>query len=486
MDANRVRISLVREQTVGVTPATPKMRTGRITGESLAYAPSYTSSDEIRSDRSTADPVLTNITNSGAINFELFYPASKSFQSELLASAFMNDWDLNPEWDNSESAAAIGAITTTSIAVADLSAAGGFAGTAVKTGHLMRLTGTAANNTCYKVTASTATSLTVAGATAEATPPATARAKVVGVEGAAADITATATGLASTTLDFTTFGLIPGQWIKVGGTAAANRFATAQDNDWVRVVAIAAHALTCDNLPSGWTADTGTGKTIRIWFGDTLVNGTTQIGESIERSFLDQAQPTHILQAGMMTGQLDFDFTSEQIIKVTATMTGMKGSQGTTPTGASYAPAPAGTAMAANVSVGRIAEGGTTVSSPNWVKSAKVSLTNNLRTITAVGNVGAVGAGAGECGVTGTLETYFGSNAMLAKLLAGTPSSISLRSTQNGQAVILQVPREFLTGGSPNAGQKNSDVTLPATFQGALDPTTGQMIILDRVEYFEA
>ena len=135
--------------------------------------------------------------------------------------------------------------------------------------------------------------------TAETAPPGTGRLKVVGFQGASGDITATAGGLGSTSLDFTTLGLAVGQWIKVGGTAAGDRFATAGLNDWARIVAISANALTLDNKPSGWTTDAGTSKTIKVWFGDYIKNGVTKTALTLEKGFLGQDTPTYIALRGM-------------------------------------------------------------------------------------------------------------------------------------------------------------------------------------------
>ncbi|TGV23899.1 hypothetical protein EN811_31160, partial [bacterium M00.F.Ca.ET.168.01.1.1] len=88
------------------------------------------------------------------------------------------------------------------------------------------------------------------GITDEAAPAAAARMKVVGFQGSSGDITATSTGIGSTTLDFTTLGLTVGQWIKIGGIAAGEQFATAALNTFARITAIAANALTLDNLPA--------------------------------------------------------------------------------------------------------------------------------------------------------------------------------------------------------------------------------------------
>jgi hypothetical protein len=93
-------------------------------------------------------------------------------------------------------------------------------------GHLVRTTGftAAGNNGLRRAGAgTTATVIKLAGGTVDAAPAAAARAKAIGFEGAAGDITATATGLGSTALDFTTLGLVAGMWVWVGGPSAGRR-----------------------------------------------------------------------------------------------------------------------------------------------------------------------------------------------------------------------------------------------------------------------
>jgi hypothetical protein len=319
----------------------------------------------------------------------------------------------------------------------------------------------------------------------DAAPAAAARMKVVGFQGVAADITATATGLASTTLDFTTLGLVVGQWIKIGSSATVCQFATVANNDWARVTAIAAHAITLDNLPTGWAVDAGTGKTINVFFGDYIRNGTTRSSLTIERGFLDQSVPTYIAQKGMVVGQFDLKFDTEQSITGSATFSGLSGSQSTSALSATPDAATTNQVMSASVSVARIAEAGTAISSPNWSKSLSLSINNNLRSLAALGAVGAVDMGAGACAITGSMETYFGSNAMLQKLMNGTVSNLNARSAKNNQALVLTLPRVMYTDGAPNASQQNQDVTLPLSFTASVDTTTNSMIQFDRVEYFE-
>jgi hypothetical protein len=393
---------------MGTTPTTPRMRAVRLTGESLSFTPNYVDSDELRSDRMLADPIKVMQASEGSINFELAYPDDASPMSEILRSAFYNTWVNTPTFYNDGTADSVctdaGTVANTYAVVSG--------GASVVLGHLVRATGftTAANNktTPFRVASSTATTIvgTSLSLTAETAPPAQARLKVVGFHGRRGDITATASGLGSTSLNFTTLGLAVGQWIKIDSTTTINGFATAANNDWIRITAIAATALTCDNLPTGWGVDAGTAKTIACYFGDQIRNGTTATSLSIEKGFLDLTTPVYIVNTGMVVNTLSLDISSRNKITGSAAFMGMGGSQSTTTLDASIDAATTGVVMAANANVGRIAEAGSTMTSPSWTKQLSLQINNNLRTLESVDQSSPVGINPGECTVTGKISAY--------------------------------------------------------------------------------
>lgn len=484
--SNRVQVTSVREVTIGTTPNTPRMRTKRITGESLAYNQTFVDSDEIRSDRMMGDPSLVMQSAQGGINFEVSYPKPSSPLSEDIASAMFNDWVQTPERDNDGTAdsvitdvAATGVVTVTT-------------GAAFAIGHLVQLSGftNAGNNRIARITTGSATVPSVGAAllTAEAAPPATARMKVVGFAGVAGDITATASGLGSTTLDFTTLGLAVGMVVKIGGTAAGDKFATAACSGYARITAIAANALTLDTLPTGWTTDTGTGKTIKVWFGDYIKNGTTKISQTIERGFMAQTTPTYIVQRGMVVDQLSIDVTPKDKLKGSVSYQGMGGGQSTTALDASPDAETTNPIMTANANVARFTEAGSTVAGPDFVTSLKFTINNNLRMLEDIASNSPVGINEGECTVSGTAETYFGSNTLLAKFYANTTTSFLQVFTNNGQALTFNFPRVTLNGGgNPSAGGKNQDVKSSFEWKASKSQDgTSCHVMLNRLEYVEA
>ncbi len=108
----------------------------------------------------------------------------------------------------------------------------------------------------------------------EAGPPATAQLVVVGVEGVAGDIDVDASGnlptLTSTALDWTTLGLIPGEWIRIGGDLAADAFSNAVNNGFARIKTIAATILTLDKTQATMVTEASTTETVQIFFGRVL------------------------------------------------------------------------------------------------------------------------------------------------------------------------------------------------------------------------
>lgn len=486
-ESNRVRMTWVDEVTPGTTPNNPRMRAVRYTGETLAYKPNFTNSEEIRDDRMNADPIKVGESNSGPVNTEFSFPVDGTPHSSWLASLFANAWANTPVRDNDGTADSIITQVTASTGVVAVATGAAFA-----VGHLVRTSGfgTAGNNGLFKITTGSATVPAVGAGllTDEAAPPAAARMKVVGFQGASGDLVAAADGITSTTLDFTTLGLVVGQWIKVGGTGAAFRFATEGCNNWARIIAIAANKLTLDNLPGSWATDAGTGKTLRMFFGDQLKNGVAKKFGTVERGFMGQSVPTYVVQKGMLVNQGEITLDTGAQIKATYTFMGLTGSTSTTSLDALPDAATTNQVMSAAVNVGRISQGGAVVAGPNFVKNLSVSINNNARVVEAIrsdGLVGPVDINLGENSTEVTLNTYFGSNSYYSDFLNGVLTNVASIVVKNSQAVVMAAPRITRTDGSPNFGGKNQDVMVQFKATASMDPLTNAHVIMDRLEYFE-
>ncbi|WP_372397102.1 phage tail tube protein [Azospirillum sp. HJ39] len=492
--SNRVRLTGVQEQTFGTTPTTPRMRKQRVTSIGLSTKAVYVESDDIRDDRQNSDPAMVGQTNDGQIGIEWHFPVDGCLLSSEMESAFGNYWINTPARDNDGAAASVIQSVTASSQVVAVAA-----GPAFVAGHLVYFSGfgTANKGKLAKVTTGSATAPAFVGAglVDEPSPAATARMKVVGCEGAAGDIAAVADGLTSQAggLDFTTLGLSIGQWVKTGDTGAGYRFATAGTNGWARITAIAARKLTLDNLPAAWAADTGTGKTIRFFFGDVLKNGVTKIGVTLERGFMDHTPPTYTAQSGMRVGSMEFGGQAKEKATGSISFMGMKaGIPGPTTLDATPDDEPdSGTypVMAFSSNCGRIGEGGVALGKPNWAKGVKFTITNNLRAIDAAADGDDIAPAPvdvvdGACDLAVELNTHFGDPTLVAKNLSGTVTSINTRLQKGVQAMIWDAPRLTPKEADPNVGGKNQDVMLPVKLTGSKDSLTGSTVIVNRIEFY--
>ncbi|MBP2233083.1 hypothetical protein J2847_006418 [Azospirillum agricola] len=488
--SNRVRLSGVAEATFGETPANPRMRRQRVTSIGLSLKPEYVESDDIRDDRMASAPIMVGESNTGQIGIEWHYPLPGSLLDEEIKSAFCNDW-VNTPWRDNDGVAdsVISAVVATGGVVTVA------AGAAFVAGHLVRFTkfGMSANNTIAKCTTGSATVPAFAGAglVDEAAPAANARMKVIGLEGAASDLTALADGLGSMALDFTTFNLSIGQWVKIGDVGAAYRFATAGANGRARIVDIAANKLTLDNLPAAWATDNGNGKTIRVFFGDVIRNGVQKMGVTLERGFMGQTVPTYIPQRGMRINTLEFGGQAKQKASGSLSFVGMRGESSQVPLDASPDDAPDDVnypVFAFSANCGRVGYGGGALGTPNWAKALKFTLNNNLRPLDAIADgdsnaPGPVDVQDGAFDLAVELDCYFGNDSILNDILTGTGRAVNAWLDKNGKAIVWEAPYLTPREGDPTVSGKNQDVMLPVRATASKDPVTGVQCILNRFEF---
>lgn len=466
-DTSRVALRLVEETSWGVTPALP-MRTLRAKQQSLDFNLRHVASEEFRDDRQVADVARIDAGAAGTIGMELSFGAPDPMFEAALFGRFQPVARL--------SGAAVASTATYGV---------GSGGGAFAAGHLLRGEGfaTAGNNGLHRVTAATATTVTVAGTPLAVEGSGADKAiRAVGFEGASGDLAATATGLASTALDFTTLGLRPGQWLAIGGAGAGQSFATAACNGWARIAGISADALALDHRPEGWAADPGTGRTVRAFFGEVARNGVEEISHSIERVHADIAQV--LLFRGQMVRLMRLTLATGRILEASFELIGRDALRGDAGFGTGD-PVPAGTAPVMNAvgDVLLVREGG---GGAGIVRQVTVELNNNLREVKAVGALGNVAIGVGDAAVGGTLEAYFQDGALYDKYLAGTETSLAFVAAAGGQAYVVTLPRVKLSGGRIEAGSRNSDCVLRFDLMGLRDPATGCSIQIDRLSEFAA
>lgn len=479
---NLIGIRYGEENPVG-TPAT-RLRTARYTGEGVTSRNTFLTSEEIRVDRQPSGTTLTDTEVVGPLNGYLVFRSS----DELLGGVMAESWVTTPTRDNAGTADSV--ITAVTDTTDTFTVASG--GAAFLAGMLIRTSGftNAANNALFTVASSTATTVVVAGTptlTDEAAPPANARITVVGVQGASADITATATGLSSTILDFTTMPCPVGSWIKIGGTATATKFDTAALNTWVRVIARTATTLTLDNRPATWGVDAGTGKTIRLWFSDYLRNGSTKRTWTYEKVFAGHTPDNYLVFDGVMMSGCTLTAQPGQQVSLTFETVGREPRvSSTTPIDASPIDASPSGIMNAVTDVALIAEGGVLVTGPNYIQQFTFSVANNIMQGKAVSVFGSAVVELGQLEISGNLTTYCGDLAIWDKIKNNTATSITAVFAKDNNQYLFHVPVCRLRGDAPSAPGTNQFSLINGSYVAEYNSSHIYTAQISRFEYVES
>lgn len=480
---NRVKHAKIRETAFGVIPTSPAFFDLRVTSSTLQPGIDSVVSQELRTDRQIPDQTTTAIKASGDLSFELSFNAMDGLFEEVLQGT----WSNKPNIVNTGAGTPISALSATTLTV------GSGLGTPFYDGAVVQLSGfaAAANNTIGFVTAQSSTTIVCGGSTftVDASPQAGATVRIVGAQIASGDLVATSSGLTATAADFTTLGLSVGDWIKLGSNVSADSFATAANNAFVRVTQIAAHAISLDNLPAGWAADSGTGKAVIIWFGDTVINGVNLITSTIERTYTDQGTPTYEYYTGSVTSKMSLSLSASQIITGSASFVSQSAQYPTTrASGASDIAAPTYPVLNATSNFGGIDFAGAALLGPNYIMEATVDFDNSVTPAMAVGSLGAVAMINGDFNVTGTLNAYFGSNAMITYLLGNQATALNFRigDTLNAQETyIIDLPQVKLTSTQINDVSKNKAVMQSIGYRAVLSPTLGYTAKICRFWYHQ-
>lgn len=186
----------------------------------------------------------------------------------------------------------------------------------------------AGNNGVKELTAVGATSLTAAGLTAEASPPAAAGVKLIGHKFAASDIVVTldANGfpiVTATAASFTDYPLIPGQMI----------FFMLDDSiGYARIAAngVAAKTLRFDKTTFPAAAEAGTGLQATIYFSDVIKNEDdpdliVRYSSTMERTLgrdADGRQSQYLV--GMLANEMTWNSPLSALVNIDMSYIGMR------------------------------------------------------------------------------------------------------------------------------------------------------------------
>lgn len=346
----------------------------------------------------------------------------------------------------------------------------------------------AGNNGLKVVTASAGTTVTAAGLAIE-TPPASALITRVGHQGASGDITVTVSSgiatLGSTALNFTTLGLIPGEWIYIGGDAAGTKFNTAANNGWARIKTIAANAIVLDRQPATMVTDAGAAKTIQLFFGHVIKNESDPLlivrtSYQLER---DLGLATDEYVVGAVPSELEISVTPAQKVVAKLSFSALSSSEaatksGTRPTLVQEAPFTASN----DFSRLRLLNEVTQASLGTYVEELKLTISNNLSMDKAIGYLGAFDITAGDFEVNGEVKAYFADFLARDAIRANTDVSLDFAMVMQNAGWLFDVPLVTL-GNSRLEVSKDQSVKLPLSADAVAHPTLDHTLLIQQFTY---
>lgn len=487
IDSNITGLAYAEEASLGTLPGSPVWNRlepnsyDDFGGELTTVAP-----NPINPSRQRKKGVITDLDASGGFNHNLSFYNVK----DLLQGVFFADM----REKGREVVTAVDVDTTNPDEYEVAATAGFLTGSLIKGFNFTN----SANNGLNVVTAIvTDVSVEVAdGQLVAETPPANAYIQVVGYRSASGDIDVDASGdlpkLTSTTLDFTTLGLVVGQWIYVGGDLTANQFSTAANNGFKRVRAIAANELTLDKSVLTMVTEANTTKLVDIYFGDVLRNesGTDIVRRSyhVERTLgaPDDGSPSDI-QSEYLRGAIPSEFTinipTANLVNVDLAFLALSHEQregGDGPLQSSVVSAQRSDIYNTSSDFSRIKM--STVSDTDeaptplfaFITEATLTINNNLSPNKAVGTLGAFDVTAGTFQVSGNITAYFSNVTAIQAVRNNADITLDMAIVKDNQGIVIDIPLVSLGDGRLNVEQ-DQPITLPLSMDAATaeDVATG-------------
>lgn len=344
-----------------------------------------------------------------------------------------------------------------------------------------------ANNGLKTVASSTGTTVVVAETCVTEVPAATARLQRVGRQfaSATADIVVSGTyprlTRASGAVDWTLLGLIPGEWVYIGGDGAGTKFVAANNNGFARVRAVAASYIEFDKTSATMTAETGTGLTIHLYMGNVIKNESAAAliarrTYNIERTlgedddgvmceYLVGAVPNEfslqIRQADKITADLSFvAIDNEQFAGTVGVKAGDR---------PSLVDAPAFNTSSdfSRIKLHTIQDG-VTAPSPLFAFMTELTLTikNNVSPNKAIAVLGAFDVSVGTFEVGGNITAYFADIAGVQAVRNNADVALDFAVCKDNAGLVFDIPLIALGDGRLKVEQ-DQPITLPLSMEAA-------------------
>lgn len=405
---------------------------------------------------------------------------------ELLVGFMFADWRSQLEVD---------APTATSSVDKSITKTGAFA-TGVLVGSIINLSGfTNAGNNGLKTVATLASAdeITTNETLVTETPPVGSVVKVVGVGSAAGDLDITVTAgvpvMSSTTLDFTTLGVIPGQWMFLGGDLTADQFTNAANNGFARVGTLAAHAITFDKTQNTMVTEANTAKTVQLFFSDLIQNEddpdliiqqTYQFERSLSSAGYEYLPGSYantlelnMKSADKITMALEFQSLTHEAVETGARKAGTFPPIDTDPTAYN---------TATDLVQLRVSDASQADPLFAFVQTMSIKINNNVTPLKALGVLGAFDVNVGDFEVTGDITAYFSDIDAIAAVTNADSITINWLLALENRGWMFDIPELTFDKGTLDV-TKDQAITIPVGVNAAQSDSLLTTLMINYFSY---
>lgn len=498
VDSNVTGLRYAEEASLGVLPGSPvwyalEPNSYSDFGGQIATV----ARNPINPTRQRKKGVTTDLDASGGFNQDLTFNNT----TRLLQGFFFAD--IREKFTTAPMNGTAISITSVTAASDVYAAASGLSG--VLANQLLLASGfTNAGNNGLKVaaSASTATTITVGDGTVdEGSPPAAAKLETVGYQFASATLDVVMVGSVVTlsrvsgVFDITTLGLIPGEWIFVGGDAAGLRFANNQG--FARVLSVAADTITLDKV--AWASpanEVGTGKTIQIFYGNIIKNEDVPANivrrtYNVERTLGDDDDGTMSeYLVGAVANELTINVAQADKVTIDLSFIATDNEQRTGLTGVKSGSRPSLTAGAAyntssDFSRIKLSLVSLTDSAPAalfaFATEMSISINNNASPNKAIGVLGAFDVSVGTFEVGGNMTAYFADVTAVQAVRNNSDVTLDVAMVKDNAGLLFDLPLIALGDGRLSVEQDQA-ITLPLE-TAAAEGAAGHTLLFESFSY---
>ncbi len=493
ISSNATGLKIAEETTPKVLPGSPVW----ITMEPNTYADfggdiGTTARDPINTGRQRKKGVTTSLAVAGGFNTDLTQDNLQTLFEGFMYAALRTKDEL--------------AVTTTTGATETYNVAAGGSGFAAGDLLFAKDFALTATNGLKTVASSTATTVVINENIENDTTGVISK---VGTQTAAGDIDVDVTGTfpayTSSVFDFTTLGLVPGEFIFIGGDvsgAAGDQLLEAVNNGFKRVLSVTANLLTVDKSDSAMVTSTNTAETVRIFIGRALKNEestTLQVTKTytVERTLgaPDDASPADVQADGFegaYANELTLNLPPED--KVTIDL-GFIGLDTISIDGPTALPSASGTTLAADagsafnttsdfsrIKLAKVVSGSEApVALFTFIEELTLNINNNVVPNPALSVLGAAVVSVGTFEVGGQLTGYFMDTIATAAVRANDNLTLDAAMVKDNAGIVFDIPLITLGDGRATVEQ-DVPVKLPLSQEAAIGTTVDST--LDHTLFF--